>query len=598
MSYSENLQKKIEKIRQVRKQRGWRGVVRQLWWKFSKLREKRKYQTWLRRFDALDGEDRRLIRRRIENFEHKPLISVVLPVYNVEEKWLRLCLDSVSRQLYENWELCIADDCSPAPHVRRVLEEYAAKDRRVKVIFRQANGHISAASNSALELAAGEFVVLLDHDDELSEHALYFVAEELNRFPQTAMIYSDEDMIDEHGRRYAPKFKPDWSRDFFYSLNLITHLSAYRTGLLRKIGGFRVGAEGSQDYDLALRVTESIPAEQIRHIPQILYHWRAIQGSVALSGDEKPYAHERAREAIRAHLERKEKHARISRGVYNLHRVSYDLPPDAPPVAVLTLNTGEKFLKDILTNTDYRNFELLVGANAGEIPRLPPEEAQKLKPVDVSAGKNPAERFNDLVKKSTGEFLVFLDGEFEPNSPEWLQEIVSFAAQAEIGAAGAKILFRDGVIRNGGVILGIDQTIGFAHRNVPNDDSGSFMRAMVIGNFSAVSGVFAVRRRLFEELSGFDEENFPNGLFDVDFCLRLGALKYRVVFTPYAELKQLTDSATEKVLSAASSVEVLNFKKKWQREIAADKFYNPNLSLNDAKFRLAFPPRIKKPWLE
>ena len=252
---------KVAKANRIRKEKGLRGVKQSLWRLYRHYSEKKKYQKWIKTHQITD-EKRQQILTEIESFQRTPKISVVMPVYDVAEKWLRICIESVLHQLYENWELCIADDCSPSPHIRKILEEYAEKDNRIKVVFRPENGHISAASNSALELATGEFCVLLDHDDELSEDALFYVAKELNEFSDMQMIYSDEDLIDERGRRFQPKFKPDFSRDLMYSLNLITHLSAYRTELLRKIGGFRLGAEGSQDYDLALRVIEEIDENQ------------------------------------------------------------------------------------------------------------------------------------------------------------------------------------------------------------------------------------------------------------------------------------------------------------------------------------------------
>lgn len=568
------LQNKTRRALEIWRERGLRGVRQSFelnWWKLS---EARKYQKWIREFDTLSDEDREKIRRRIESFSQKPLISVILPVYNIEEKWLRLCIESVRKQLYKNWELCAADDCSTKPHVRKILEEYAEKDRRIKVVFRETNGHISAASNSALELATGEFSVLLDHDDELAEQALYYVAEELNRFPETAMIYSDEDLIDEQGKRFEPKFKPDWSQDFIYSLNLITHLSAYRTELLRRIGGFRIGVEGSQDYDLALRFVEQISASQISHIPQILYHWRAIAGSVALSGDEKPYAHERAREAIRAHLERTGKHAEVSPAIYNLHRVRYDLPADSQLRISLIVNAGNA--KDIAAKTVYQNLELSQTTNSG---------------VSI------AEQFNQLAEKATGEILIFLDGEFEPQDSDWLKELAGFARQKEIGAVGAKIFSPNGSLRHAGIILGIDGFIGFAHRGFPRDAAGYFQRARVTNNFSAVSNVVAVRRKVFEELKGFDGAQFPNGLFDVDFCLRLQSEKnLRITFNPYCELLQLSDSSTEKILKLESTPEVENFKFRWKDLIENDSYYNPNLSLANERFEIELPPRAKKPW--
>jgi glycosyltransferase involved in cell wall biosynthesis len=561
-----NLQRKIKNAVRTWRSRGSQGLINLLEAKFRALKENRKYQKWVREFDALTDEDRRKIRRRIEDFSHKPLISVILPVYNIEEKWLRLCVESVRKQLYANWQLCIADDSSPSPRVREILEEYAARDERIKVVFREKNGHISAASNSALELASGEFSVLLDHDDELAEHALYFVAEELNRFPETAMIYSDEDLIDSRNRRHEPKFKPDWSQDFIYSLNLITHLSAYRTEILRQIGGFRIGAEGSQDYDLALRFTERISANQIRHIPKILYHWRAIEGSVALSGDEKPYAHERARDAIRAHLERAGKKAKVSRTFHNLHRVSYDLPDDLPRASLITTRDANN-LQRISSKTDYGNLELL---------------------SETISGESIAADFNQLTKKSSGEILVFLDGDFEPQNFGWLRELAGFAMQKEIGAVGAKIFGPDEKIRHAGIVLGVNNLIGFAHRGLPKDEAGYFQRAQIINNFSAVSGVVAMRREVFELLEGFDAENFPNGLFDVDFCLRLRREKnLRVAFTPYVELLQTSDSSTESVLNRKETLETENFRTRWKDLIENDPFYNPNLSRENERFEIS-----------
>ncbi|HEY0048640.1 MAG TPA: glycosyltransferase [Pyrinomonadaceae bacterium] len=570
-----NLQRKIKNAVRTWRNDGSQGLINLLEIKFRSLKEKRKYQKWVREFDALTGEDRRKIRRKIESFPRQPLISVILPVYNIDEKWLRLCIESVRRQLYANWELCIADDCSPSPHVRKILAEYAARDERVKVVFREKNGHISAASNSALELATGEFCVLLDHDDELAEHALYFVAEELNLFPETAMIYSDEDLIDSKGRRYEPKFKPDWSRDFICSLNLITHLSAYRTEILRRVGGFKIGAEGSQDYDLALRVTELISADRIRHIPQILYHWRAIQGSVALSGDEKPYAAERAREAIRAHLQRTGKKAQVSQTFHNLHRVSYDLPADLPKVSLIIAAKDEKNLPSLAAKTDYENLQFL---------------------SQTAAGQSSAAGFNHLAEISGGDILVFLDGDFEPQNSGWLKEIIGFARQAEIGAVGAKIINPNERIRHAGVVLGVDGFIGLAHRGLPKNSDGYLQRAQLVNNFSAVANVLATRREVFESLAGFDAENFPNGLFDVDFCLRLRAKNLRVVLTPYAEILQTSDSSTEKILNQKDAAEIEKFKTRWKDLIANDPFYNPNLSLENEKFEINFPPRVKKPW--
>jgi glycosyltransferase involved in cell wall biosynthesis len=494
----------------------------------------------------------------------KPLISVVLPVYNVDDKWLRLCIGSVVNQIYPYWELCIADDASTAKHIRKTLEEFATRDPRIKVIFRAENGHISAASNSALETATGEFTVLLDHDDELAPHALYHVAAEINVHTQTQMIYSDEDLIDEEGRRGYPKFKPDWSPDFFYSLNLVTHLSAYRTELIKKIGGFRVGFEGSQDYDLALRVTEQIPTSAIRHIPKILYHWRTISGSVALDPNEKPYAHDRARKALSEHFERKGISATVTKGYSVLHRINYDLPEE---VKVSFIFGGdEAAAKSILKNAGHGNVEIVL--------------------IDAGPGSH-AERLNVAAKKATGEILLFFKAGITDGCENWLREMASLALQKEIGAVGAKFLYKEGTIHHGGTILGINGSAGLAHRGLPKDFQGNILRAQVVNNFSAVLGVcMATRRELFIESGGFDKENFANGLYDADYCLRLGERGYRTTWTPYAEFIMDEKSATEEVLDNKDSNEVKAFREKWERVIKNDPYYNPNLTREKEDFSI------------
>lgn len=561
------IRRKLETVNRIRKESGLAGVRSKFESLRRKRREARNYRKWIRRNQLTDA-DRAEIRRQIANFQVQPLLSVILPVYNVEEKWLRVCLESVAKQLYEKWELCIADDCSPSPHVKKILDEYAARDKRIKVVFRAENGHISAASNSALELAAGEFCVLLDHDDELAEDALFYVARELNDFPDAAMIYSDEDMIDERGRRYEPKFKPDFSRELFYSLNLVTHLSAYRTELLRAIGGFRRGAEGSQDYDLALRVIEQIDEKQIRHIPRILYHWRAIRGSVALSGDEKPYAHERAREAIAAHLERLGKRARVVRSIWNYHRVIYDLPEKLPKASLIFYTESDsdaarETVAEILAATDYEPVETLYVENAD------------------------AEKLNSAVSKTTGEIICFLDANLRPAAQDWLRELVSFALQDEIGAVGGKIVSRRKTTLYGGLIVGTRDVVSVAHKGFLADELGNMARNVLTGNFSALSiACLCVRRNLFEENGGFNFRNLPKRFFDADFCLKLRAQKRRSLLTPYAEFLKKEDGKTLNFELKPGASEEKYFREKWRDECERDPFYNPNLSKKDASFAI------------
>lgn len=545
---------------------GWRKFKQKIKCERRWKREAKNYQKWIFA-NRLTDERRKNIRREILSFHNRPLISIVLPVYNIHEKWLRPCIESVRNQIYENWELCIADDCSSLPQVRTVLEEFAAKDARIKIVFRTENGHISAASNSALELVKGEFVALLDHDDKLSEDALFYVVKEINKFPEAQMFYSDEDMIDKNSKRYAPKFKPDFSRELFYSVNYLTHLAVYRTKTLRKIGGFRIGLEGSQDYDLALRFSEEIQEDQIRHIPRILYHWRAIKGSVALSPKEKPYAYERAREAIRAHLERLEKRAEVDESAYNFHRVRYDLPENLPKVSlILTGIQDEQSAQSFVERTNFSNLEVSF----------------------VKTGyKNKAEQLNFTAGQSGGEILCFADAGLRPMCKDWLKELVSFTLQKEIGAVGGKILQSDESVLYGGLILGTEEIVSAAHCGFGRKEGGNIERNILPSNFSAVSILcFAVRREVFEEIGGFDTVNFSNHLFDTDFCLKLREKNYRIVLTPYAELIK-TDAQNPPNPKKQTKAEGRDyFAEKWRNFIKHDPFYNPNLSKQNASFSI------------
>jgi O-antigen biosynthesis protein len=518
----------------------------------------RQYREWLDKYGRLTDADRESIRSSIDSFKSPPLLSVILPVYNVDENWLRLCIESVIKQIYPHWELCIADDASTAEHIRRVLSEYAAKDNRISLSFRSENGHISAASNTALQLARGEFSVLLDHDDELSEDALFWVASEIDRHPETAMIYSDEDLIDERGRRYGPKFKPDFSRDLLYSLNLITHLSAYSTELLIKIGGFRLGVEGSQDFDLALRVLEQVPENQIRHIPRILYHWRVIRGSVSFSMDEKPYAHERARDAIREHLARRGVAASVTESIYNLHRVSYDLPDPPPRISVIV--SGENL--DTCDGMPYSEYDAQM----------------------IFAGSRRAEQLNNAAAEADGDILLFLDGDLRWNPAESLCELAGFAIQPDVGCAGGRILTPDLFVEEAGFVIGADLVPSPAHRGFPREVPGNMLRNRQVGNFSAISSsCMVIRSDLFREMGGFDSSAFPEDLFDIDLCLRLRETGKRVVVVPHVELIRRYDRRDDLKTSAS---ELVRFRTRWQKYEELDPFCNPNLK-RDGSFEIA-----------
>ena len=569
------------------------------------------YDAWIKSYDELSHSDRVRIRERIEAFRDKPLISVIMPVYNTHEKWLRLAIDSVLCQIYPNWELCIADDASTIPDVRRILEEYKLKDSRIKVTFRKKNGHISAASNSALALATGQWIALLDHDDELSEHALYMVAEEINAHPQLGLIYSDEDRINEQGDRYNPYFKSDWNPDLFLSHNLVSHLGVYKTSLVREIGGFREGFEGSQDYDLALRTVERLTSYQIRHIPHILYHWRAIEGSVAGQMDAKVYAYEAARKAIQDHLDRQQIFAYVTTAYnYNMNRVIYKLPQILPKVSVI-IPTKDKLdllqvsVKGVLEKTDYPNLELIIVNNQSQqqdtlayLHKL--DALPTVKVISYDLPYNYSAINNLAVTKAAGDVLAFVNNDIEVISPDWLKEMVAHALRPDVGAVGALLYYINNTIQHAGVVLCSDVAL-HAHQFLGRGNPGYHGKANLLQNYSAVTAACMVlRRTVFEKIKGFDEKNLPVTYNDVDLCLRIQEKGYRILWTPYAELYH-HESATlgspkspERFEQFLKEAEYL--KTRWSQLIQHDPFYSPNLTLSSGDFSLAFPPRLRKPW--
>lgn len=564
------------------------------------------YAEWIRRYDTLTDETRETMRARIDAFVHKPLISVVMPTYNTKPEWLIEAIESVRTQIYPNWELCIADDASTNPSIHPILERYTKEDPRIKVIFREKNGHISAASNSALELADGEWIALMDHDDLLAEHALFWVVDAINQRPDIRLIYSDEDKIDEAGKRSAPYFKCDWNVDLFYSHNLITHLGVYRKDLLHDIGGFRKGLEGAQDYDLALRCIELIEPKQIHHVPRVLYHWRMHAESTAQSADAKPYAMLAGERAINEHFQRENIDAKVEH-IDHGYRVRYALPENPPLVSlIIPTRNGLKLIKQciesILAKTTYHNYEILIVDNGSDDPAtLGYFDALKAearvtvlrddRPFNYSALNNAA------VKSARGTVLGLLNNDMEIISQDWLSEMVSIALQPQVGAVGARLWYPNDTLQHGGVILGIGGWAGHAHKGFPHGHPGYAGRMSLISGFSAVTGAcLVVRKELYEELGGLNEPDLQTACNDVDFCLRVRGAGYRNVWTPYAELYH-HESATrgyentpEKQARFAREVQYM--KQRWGDFLLNDPAYSPNLTLDHEDFSLAWPPRV------
>lgn len=572
------------------------------------------YQEWVEKYDTLDENDRRAIRARLEKLPYQPLISIIMPVYNVPERWLRLAIESVLGQLYRNWELCIADDASTAGHIRAVLDEFAKRDSRIKVTYRSENGHISAASNSALALATGEFIALVDNDDELTEHALALVVEELNSHPNADLIYSDEDKLTSYGMRFNPYFKSDWNPDLILQQNFICHLGVYRRELVNRLGGFRRGLEGAQDWDLALRVVDASSPERVRHIPHVLYHWRVIESSTAHSTSSKPYVMEAQRRAVTDHLERngvRNAEVKILDTISQL-RVRRAVPDPAPLVSII-IPTRDKCellkrcIESLFEKSSYRNFEILIvdnGSREAETLSYFDELRERKLPMRVIRDDKPfnySRLNNDAAAHARGELLAFLNNDLEVISSDWLDEMVSHAVRPEVGAVGARLLYPNDLLQHGGVILGIGGVAGHNHKGRSRFDTGYFNRCILTQNLSAVTAACMVLRRdVFDRVGGFDAERLAVAFNDIDLCLKIRREGLLIVYTPYAELYHYEsasrghENTPEKFVRFESEIGVM--RSRWGETLDRDPYYNPNLTLLTEDFAFSFPPRAAKPW--
>jgi GT2 family glycosyltransferase/predicted CoA-binding protein len=547
------------------------------------------YENWARRCEELRYNPEKAA-ENIERFTYKPTISIIMPVHNVSKEHLSKALDSVLNQYYPFWELCICDDASAVPDVRSVLEDYAASDKRIKVVFSEKNGGIAVASNLALKLASGEFIGLLDHDDEITPDAVYEVVKTLQEV-NADLIYSDEDKLDPEGSRYDPFFKPAWSPDLLFSCNYISHFGVYRRSIIDREGAFRGGFDGSQDYDLALRFTDK--TDKIVHIPKILYHWRKVTGSAAASRRSKPYAYEAARMALADTLRRRGIEGVVTtENSLGFYRVKRELV-SAGKVSIIIptrdrLEFLQKCIDSIESKTEYKNYEIVIVNNASRekatleyLGRTPHKVIHDAGPFNFSRLNNKA------AKEADGEYLLLLNNDIEVISGEWLSAMIEHAQRPEVGAVGAKLLYPDDRIQHAGVVLGIGGMAGHSHKSTNGYRGfGYFNFPNIIRNYSAVTAAcLMVRRALFEDFGGLDEDNLPVAFNDVDLCLRLRRAGYLVVYTPYALLYHKESASRGYAINTDEDSYLMT---KWRKEILSDPYYNPTLTLKTEDFSIDF----------
>ena len=537
------------------------------------------YAQWSARCEALRYDGDRAI-ERINQFAYTPFISIILPVYDTHPEHLRKALESVMNQYYPKWELCICDDASGAPHVREILEEYRDRDPRIKVVFSESNAGIARASNRALGMGTGEFIGLLDHDDELTPDALYEVAATLQE-TDADLIYSDEDRLDEKGQRKEPAFKPAWSPDLLLSCMYLGHFCVYRKSIVDRIGGFRADFDRSQDYDLALRFTEA--TTKIAHIPKILYHWRRVSSSASGLSAARGAVTEAGRRALIGALSRRAIAGEVeSESVYGFYRVRRKIAAGGVVSIVIPTRDGLKHLRpciaSIESKTVYPSYEILIVDNGSrssatlEYLKHSPHRVIRLdEPFNFSRLNNVAAR------EAGGDYLLFLNDDTEVIKAEWMTAMVEKAERKDVGAVGAKLLYPDGRIQHAGIILGAGGAASHAHCGVDGfSDAGYLNYPSTIRNYNAVTGAcLMIRRDVFLNSGGFDEDRFPVSYNDVDLCLRLRKRGYLIVYTPYATLYH-HESATRGKRQYPR--EEASLRARWQSDLVSDCYYNPNLS--------------------
>lgn len=555
------------------------------------------YQNWI------DNNNRDInnLQFSISELKHRPKISIVCPVYNTKPEWLVACIESVKRQYYSNWQLILVDDASTSRSHFKHLDEYGQCDARIQVLYLEENKHISAATNAGIELVAGEYVTFLDHDDELAPDALFELCSVINEKPSIKIIYSDEDLMSEAGERLVPHFKSDWNPELLRAHNYITHLCCYESDLLASLGGMRLGYEGAQDYDLILRASAVVDNSEIYHIPKVLYHWRMVEGSTALSSGAKSYATDAGKRALEDHLANAHIEAQVNHASHdNFYSVKYALPSKLPKVSIIIptrdgMDVLRPCIETLVKKTAYDNYEVVILDN-GSIEEETLEFLSELSKknnftVIRDEGEFNYSRINNhAVTYSSGELICLLNNDIEIIQSDWLSEMVSVANRKEVGCVGAKLLYPDGTIQHAGVILGLGGYAAHSHRGVGGNEPGYFCRAQVRQQLSAVTGAcLVVKRAIYDAVCGLDEA-FQVAYNDVDFCLRVQNLGYQNIYTPFAELIH-HESKTRGEDTGAEKTKRFNQEKdlllsRWSALLENDPFYNPNLTRAREDFSL------------
>lgn len=553
------------------------------------------YEQWYENHKALPEE---LEKQKNEKWKRKPLISIVVPVYNTPQVFLRQMIESVQNQSYSEWELCIGNASPENKEMKKILEEYK-KDARIKEVEIPENKGISQNTNRAMEIASGELIGLLDHDDLLAPNALYEIAKAVNEHPDAEVIYTDEDKVTtDLKEHFQPHLKPDFNLDLLRSNNYICHFFVASRDLIKRVGGFRPEFNGAQDYDLILRCTEQ--AKQIVHIPKILYHWRVHKASTADNPASKMYAFDAGKRAIEEHLVRCRTKGTVQHTKdLGFYRVKYEICGE-PLVSIIIPNKDQsealkKCLDSIREKTSYRNYEIIIVENNSEEPETfafyKKIAGEKIKVVTWEGEFNYSAINNFGVRHARGDYLLLLNNDVEIINGDWLTEMLSHCQRKEVGIVGAKLYYPDNTIQHAGIIIGIGGVAGSVFVGLPRAFSGYLHKASIQLDLSAVTAAcMLVKRSVFEQVGGL-EEKLKVAFNDVDFCLRVREKGYLVVYDPYAELYHYesktrgAEDTKEKIRRFQTEIEYM--RSHWIGLLKkGDPYYNCNLSLTKWDYSL------------
>ena len=536
------------------------------------------------------------VRKNIRGWAHKPVISIVTPVYNISGEYLRECIESVRAQWYPFWELCLCDDASTDEETLQVLEHYRGTDPRIRIVRSERNCGIATASNRCAERSTGEYLAMLDNDDTITSNALYEIARVLNEKPETDLLYSDEDKIDITGAYCDHFFKPDYSPEHLRSVMYILHMLVVRKTLFYQLGGFRDEFSGAQDYDLALRVSEV--SRRIQHVPKVLYHWRKLTGSAAEQVDAKPKALDASRRALEDHVLRCDLGWVENGCLTGTYRVHYAV--GSPKVSLLILSSDpvvdiegrgsvhllEHLVKSIVEKTNYRNYEIVIVDDGNLSVRtrrglsgIPYRVASY---VRQGIGFNFADKANFAFSQARTEHMVLLNDDMEIISPGWLVALLEPLAIREVGVVGARLIFANGELQHAGMVIGVNDGAAHIYHHSPQEFIGYNGFTHVIRNYCCVTAACMATRADVVRATGPWDTGFIVDYNDVDFCLRVLECGYRVVYTPYAELYHFEGSTC--IRRSANLADVERFQTKWQKYIMRDPYYNPNLTKHGLEF--------------